>query len=845
MLTMTMMALRYLSGRKLRTTLTTLAIVFGVAVIFGINLVLPSAVSAFKRSLTAGAGTSDLEFTSATGEAFAPDGVLDNVKGVNGVQAVSGVLHRQYNIPFLSGAKGTLGSAPQIEIVGVDPDTFGQVQALAVSQGQFLQTGDTGKAVVPSGITELAPQLGVGATLPLITTSGIRIFTIVGSLADRGSLTAPQIYVTLPDAQQLFSQPGMINSIQIALQPGVNRDSVAADVQKALGSNFQPGVNSTAVDAVGSIEIGYALFDLLGFMAVLMGMFLIFNTFRTVIMERRHDLAMLRTIGAEQGQLTQLILIESLLQGIFGTVIGLILGYGIAAAGTNLVKSFGQQFFGGLDFSITFSLPALLGAIALGVGSTLIAGYFPARSAARVTPLEGLRPATAADNRRTANRSLIAGVVIMVIAALMLVASQKTAGAGALLFLVGMVVAILGLVTPLASLLSPILNLWFNREADLARGNMVRQPGRAAITASTLMIGLAVFIVLWTTAGSLNEYVLGMLNKNFTSDLLLVPQTIGIYGSDIGADESLVQRIRAIPDVQAVSGFRYASGSVKGTTLQVLGIDPENYGKVSPLDFPDAIDAQVYTALASGRTMIMNPLAASTIKAKVGDNIVIQTPEGPQTYQVIAIGGDLLSFKLNTVFISQTNMKADFHKADDIMVMIDLKPGVELEAGKKAVDTIIADYPQFTVAETGKYAKDLSDLVLKGLSGLYFLGLLVLIPAVLGLLNTLTINVMERTREIGVVRAVGGSRSQVRRMVMAEAVLLGLFGAITGTIAGAAASYGFIASFSSLGWNIPYDFPIWGIVAAILSAILLALLASMVPARRAAQLDIIRALQYE
>lgn len=844
MFTLTMMALRYLGGRKLRTTLTTLAIVFGVSVIFGINLLLPSTVAAFKKSLTAGTGTADLEFTIQTGEAFEPGTLLASVAKVGNVEAVSGVLRRLYNIPSLGG-QGTFGKAAQLELIGVDPDSFQKVQSLVVNQGRFLQAGDSNKAVIPAGIVELAPQLGVGATIPLITSSGIKLFTVVGTLADRSSIAVPQVYVTLPDAQQVFSQPGFINSIEIAIQPGADRTAVAAEVQKTLGERFKPGANSSGVDAVGSLEIAYAMFNLLGLMALLMGAFLIFNTFRTVIMERRHDLAMLRTIGAERGQLTQLILMESLLQGIIGTAIGLLFGLGIAAAGISAVKGIGQQFFGSIDLQLSLSPSALIGAIVLGVGSSLVAGYFPARAAGKVSPLEALRPVSAADNRRNANRSLIIGIGIMVFALVLMTVNRQLAGSGALLFLIGMLVGAIGLVVPLATFLTPVLNLWFNREGDLARGNMIRQPGRAAITASTLMIGLAVFIVLWTTAGSFNQYTLDMVHKSFTSDLLLLPQTIGIYGSTIGADESLVKKLQALPEVQTASGFRFANSIVGGKTLQVLGINPETYDKVSPMEFQGAKPSDAYAALGSGRTMFVNPLAASTLKVKIGDSVTLETPEGPQTYQVVALASDLLTFKVNTAFISQANIKTDFHKADDVMLMVDLKPGVSVENGQKAVAAAAVDYPQFTVRPTGQYATELSDVTTKAIGFFYFLGFLVLIPAALGLLNTLTINVLERTREIGVIRAVGGSRTQVRRIVMAEAVLLGLFGALIGTVAGAVASYGFIAAFAAIGWNIPYDFPILGILAAIICATLLALLASMLPARRAAGLDIIRALQYE
>jgi putative ABC transport system permease protein len=190
-------------------------------------------------------------------------------------------------------------------------------------------------------------------------------------------------------------------------------------------------------------------------------------------------------------------------------------------------------------------------------------------------------------------------------------------------------------------------------------------------------------------------------------------------------------------------------------------------------------------------------------------------------------------------------MAADFHKTEDILLMLNLEPNAESSAAMTDIENILSDYPQFTARLTGEYRAELVDISTSAMGLFYAVALLILIPAALGLLNTLTINVLERTREIGVVRAVGGSKTQVRRMVTGEALLLGVFGAAMGVLAGVAMSYGFIAAFGTVGWEMPYSFPLMGILAAIVVGVLLGLFAAILPARRAARLDIIRALQYE
>jgi putative ABC transport system permease protein len=510
------------------------------------------------------------------------------------------------------------------------------------------------------------------------------------------------------------------------------------------------------------------------------------------------------------------------------------------------LTKFGAQFISimrTMDIVVTPS--AILGALGAGVITALLAGYFPARAAGKVSPLEALRPSSTASLRRAARWSLIVGVAIMLLSVLMLLAGTKTAAGGAVLFLFGMVVAAPGLVMPMARLFSPLLTLWFAREGDLARGNMVRQPGRAAITASTLMIGLASLIMIAAIVVSLDKFITQMVERTFTSDVIIVPQSVGTYQNIVGADENLREQIRALPEVDAVGGLRYASSTYNRQSLEVMGLDPQSYPKVAQLDFAKGSADEAYAALATGRNMIVNSLITSVLKVGVGDDFVLQTAEGPQTYHIVAIANDLFSFKLNVIFISEANLKADFHRSEDVMLMVALKPNADKAAALVSIQKLLGDYPQFTARLTGEYRTSVLELTVGAMGLFYAVAVLILIPAALGLLNTLTINVLERTREIGVVRAVGGSRTQVRRMVTAEALLLGLFGAATGVLAGVAMSYGFISVFSLVNWNLSYEFPLMGILAAVVIGLLLALFAGLMPARSAAKLDIIRALQYE
>ncbi|KAB2853817.1 MAG: FtsX-like permease family protein, partial [Anaerolineae bacterium] len=371
-----------------------------------------------------------------------------------------------------------------------------------------------------------------------------------------------------------------------------------------------------------------------GVIALFLGGFLIFNTFRTVVIERRHDLGMLRAIGATRRQIMQLILTESLLQGFIGTLIGLIVGYIFALVITDFITDIWAKFMGDIQVNLELRASAFALAIGMGFVVTLLAGYFPARHASRTSPLQALRPATISAVQRAARWGLIAGVVVMLFAVILLIANESSAPIGAVVFLVGAVIAAPGLVVPAARLFDPLLALWFARESDIARSNMVRQPGRASITVSTLMIGLATLIMIAALVTGFNAMTENMLNSSFASDVLLMPSAIGVYSNLIGADESLKRDLLALPEVETVSDWHSATSSHDGSRLNILGIDPTTYPQVTDLEFREGKAEEAYPALAYGRTTIINSMAAMTLDLEVGGHFELQTAEGPQTYRV-------------------------------------------------------------------------------------------------------------------------------------------------------------------------------------------------------------------
>ncbi len=828
--------LRYLLGRRLRTTLTTLAVVFGVAVIFGVNVLLPTMFATLQGSIQGAAGQADLTISSAIGESFS-SAAVDTVKGVAGVAAVSPSLHRQANT--LPGA--TTLSTP-LEMVGLDPQQALNVKPYPVSEGRFLQAGDTRAVVLDPTLANIL-KLKVGDTLQLPTPQGLTALTVVGLFGRTGGGEA---FIPLATMQQLFNLPDRITTIDLVLGAGATADSVKATLQDKLGSQYVVGGAGSGTGAFASIQIALVALNFFGVMALFMGGFLIFNTFRTIVVERRHDIGMLRAVGATRRTIIGLILAESLWQGIIGTAVGLLLGYGFAVGIVGLVGSITEQYLKVRLGTLIVTPGTLALAVGLGVGVTLLAGLFPAWGASRVPVLAALRPAPPAPTGQRVSRGTLIGLGLLVLAAVGLISgTQAGAALGAILALVALIMLAPAFVHPLARWGEVVLRPFFASEGAMAAGNLARQPGRAAVTASALMIALAIIVALSGILTSIEATFLTYLDNSYGADILILPPAIALWNSEVGVGPEFEPKLAAIPGIGAAASLRYAGAQVNGVTVQLLGIDPDKYPQVAGLTF-DQGEAGAYAALRDGRAAIANPIYAGAHQLKIGDMLHVQTPDGAQDYRLVAIGTDYLAAKVNSIYISQHNLATDFHRNEDVLVMANLAPGANRDTVKASVDQLLQSYPQFSMTWGADWRADARKTFEQIYLALYAILAVFAIPALLGMINTLAINILERTREIGVLRAIGTTRRQVQRLVLAESVLLGAAGAGLGMLAGLALGYGFTTlTAGGFGNTIAYTFPLAGLIAAIATALILGVLASWVPARQAARLRIVQALQYE
>jgi len=844
-------ASRYLLGRKLRTFLTTLAIVFGVFVIFGMNTLVPTMIDAFLSSAMTASGQVDMTITHKTSDAFQAR-LLDKVARVDGVRIAAGYLNRTLNLPqdYFDHDISTPDEFTALTLVGID-DSAERLHSYRVTEGRFIRQSDENSAVITTTLAD-ALHLRVNDKLKLPTAVGTVKLTIVGLLSARAMPGNEEVIVSLAEAQKLLNQPDQINTIEanLSVTDPAARAAVEAAIGAQLGRNFKVGGLASGSELLGNMAVAQIAMSMFGVFALLMGGFIIFNTFRTIVAERRHDIGVLRSLGASRGMIISLILMEGLLQGLVGTAIGMALGYGLAVMVLTLLAPVYQSFIH-LTVSSTPNVQPELVIVTMlvGLGVTLVAGLLPAMSASRVTPLEALRP-TVAEIRsgRKLTFGVIAGAVLIVAAlAALLTNNIGAAGIGVMLFLVGLILISPALLDPVAKVFGALIAVAFARQGtgSIAQANLSRQPSRAAITASATMIGLAIIVAMVGVMNSLEAGFMNVLRTSLGSDYLMLPPALALWGSNVGADPLMAERLQNLPGVDVVSTLRVASSEIGGKSATVLGIDPINYPKVSSLAFHSGDAKTAFGLLGQGRAVILNGIIATQTGLEVGDKVRLTTPLGSATYTVVGIGGDYLNAKLPTAYVSQASLQKDFNKTEDVFVQLNLRPGVPVESVEPRIISVMADYPQFKLVSGRVFYEENKLLLEQSFIGVRALMGVLAVPSLIAMINTLAIAVIERTREIGMLRATGATRRQISQTILAEAILLAGVGTALGVAGGSYLGYVLVTAMAWAGYPTAYYFPLEGVIAAIVAGLVFGGLAAIIPARQAARLEIVRALQYE
>lgn len=852
------LSLRGLTARKLRTALTALAIVLGVAFVAGTYMLTDSMNKAFDNVFATATENVDVTVT--------PKRQFDNAAQV---PLSAEVLRRVESVPGVAIADGSVssGDGENAAVIytkdGRDPLVRGGAPMLVVNEGPpELSPLDYVEGHGPEAPDEVALAKGTAERGDFSLGDMVRIsgdgpaeeFRLVGiaKFGDEDTLAGSALAVLQTDTiQRLLDMRGQYSSIDVVADRGVTPEELSRRIAAELPAqlyNVRTGEQEARRQAADlQDQLGFLRTFLLAFagIALFVGAFLIVNTYSITVAQRMREFALLRMIGASRRQVLRAVLGEALVVGFAASVVGLLFGMVIAPALRGLFTLFDADL---PSEGLIVEPRTIIVSLLIGTVVTVVAAVGPALRATRVPPIAALQDVASMTRGKSGRlRTPLAIAISLIGVALMCVglfggggASQAAAligGGGAIVFIgVGLLAS--HLVRPLALLVGLPLEKLRGVPGRLARENATRQPRRTASTSAALMIGVALVAFIAIFAAGLKASIDDAVDRGVTADLVVQTSTFQPVPSTVS------RSLAEVPGVETVSPLRFASGKVPGEsgTVSIAGVDGANAGDVIDVAWEEG-DQALLSSFGFDRAAVANGYADDH-DLRVGDSFEVGTPTGRTVRLTVAGIYDDNAGLLGNMTLSNELLARDFDVTRDAVVLATTAPGESPDAVQKVADReISAAYPTVEVLTKQGFKDDQAGQIDQLLSLVYVLLSLSVIVSLFGIVNTLVLSIHERTRELGMLRAIGTSRAQVRRIVRYESVITALIGAVLGVVLGAI--FAVLVTIPLKDEGFATSIPIGTLVFLFVLAVLAGVLAAILPARRAAKLDVLRALAYE
>ena len=849
------LSLRNLRSRTQRTLLTAVGIVLGVGIVFGVLTLSQTMSRTFTDLYSRAFGAADLIVTPAGGSGAFDADVLDEVRATDEVETAAPRLSVSASL-LLPGKNDQ--SPPEVrsmQLFGVEPESAALATGFELDEGRFPRSG---RELILDGSTAESAGLRVGERARVAAPGGSKKLKLVGLLRIPGGSfggfafgMAPLDYV-----QKEFDKRGKVSGIAVE---GTSNGAVAdlrQRLERSLGEGLQTERSETRTNEINSQFQGFAI-ALLFFAgtALFVGAFLVFNALSMTVLERTRELGMLRALGSTRGMIARSVIVEAALLGLLGSALGVLFGYGMARG---LVYLFGQAFLFQIT-KLTISPFALVSAIVVGVLITVAAALYPAVRAGRVSPVEAMRARSGGPTNRSRRGRLswlapLIGFVLVGIGApwiyyLARNLSEDLEGlvyasgiAGVIGTFLGVSLVIPILVRPLAAVFSPVLRLLFGVEGRMAAANATRNRGRTALTASALMVGVSLVIAFSALGGSVLGTIRSFLEDSLGGDYVVQPAETQ---SDVTFSDELANRIGATPGVEQTTALASTFLNDGGKSSFVFGVDG-SYPDIFRVNFTpnSGTPDDAFSELRDGAALVGQQLADSR-NLEVGEKISLPTPEGPKKYRVAGVvDNDILGGGAG-IYLSRDILARDFGEKEGEFLAVKAKPGSGRDALERDIRSVLEDYPQFTLYSNAEWKAQIEGDFNRQYVFFYaIMGVSVAVSA-FGVVNTLSMSVFERTREIGILRAVGTTRLQVGRLVVDEGVVISLIGCLIGVAIGSLLGYLFVRGSGAGGFEVSFFYPKVPAVASILAGLFIGVFAGLLPARSAAKTNIVEAVQYE
>jgi putative ABC transport system permease protein len=832
-------ALRGLLAHKGRLLATLLAIALGVAFVGGVRVLTDTMNQSFDDVFATAYKGTDAVVRSAQeikGSGFGSEDTRGNVD--------ASLLPTVQGAPDVSAAGGDVQGPVQVidkdgDVAGQDfgPPTFGsnwqtvdQLSSWKIVDGKPPAADN--QVVIDAGTAD-STKYKVGDTMKVQTKQGIGDYEVAGiaRFGTANSLAgASFVLFTMDEAQRVVLQPGQFTTISV-VGDGVSQEALAKSLRSTLsGDNVEVLTGEEITKESQSdlkSQLSFFTYFLLAFaiIAIVVGAFVIYNSFSIVIAQRVREMALLRAIGASRKQIRRAVLLEALVVGLLGSVLGYLLGLLIAKGATSIMNVEGPLAV----------LPTSV-AIAVGVGLvvTLLSAMIPARRASKVPPVAAMRE-VAIDTSGRSKKRFVFGLALLALGIVAIVVGATgyavmTVALGAILSLVGVILAGPGLAGPVSAVVGWPLSRIRGVTGGLARLNAGRNPKRSAVTAYALMIGIGIMAFMLVVSSSLRGSFNKIMDESFGADFIILS---GGFGT-LGLPNSLAGAIQEDPDVKTVVPVRNTQAVVDGTTEAVTGTTPDAFGLfgyevIEGTDDLGVGEAIVLKSLAKSQNLTVGgSLDAEFLNTGTASLTVAGIYEGDKT-------GDLGGLVVGLDEYSQL-----VPGATDAGLLVKLRSGVSTDDAKPRLEKIVKPLSTAKVQTADDYKKTVGALFDALLLMVTALLILAFIIAAVGIANTIALSVVERTRELGLLRAVGMTRRQLRATIRWESIIIAVFGASLGLLIGVLGGWGLVKSLGDEGFDV-IRIPVAQLLLLALGAGLIGLLAALWPAWRASRLKVLDA----
>lgn len=847
--------LRSLRVRPLRSVLTTAGIVLGVGMVFGVLILVTTIHSSFEGLFDAIYGRTTLVVSGKSSIGSVPVSELPKVRRVDGVKAAEGDVFAVVRTVDAQGAANG-GRSSMLFIAGVNMqgyDTAGSEvvagreprgpRQIELEEGwarqQGYEAGDRLRLATPTGRAD-------------VTVTGIYKLQTSLDLGGYGTAAMP-----IGGARALTDKYGTFDEINVVAEEGVSASALQHRIAAVIGPGVEAetpsGKGDQANESLAGLDIVLYFFSGI---ALFVGAFLILNSFNMTVLQRMREIGTMRALGASRRRLAGGVLFEALILATVGAALGLALGLGLA----ELLASSMRSFFGLPISALKVTPSAAIIAIAVGLLATVTGALYPALRAGRIPPIRALTGGRTIE-RPAGLRRALAGIALflpgLAVGGLFWFSNQSggawsaVVGVGStMVMFVGMVLLAPFVVMPLIRLLSIPARAAMPAEGRLASDSVRANPLRTSATAAALVVTLSVVVVNGVMSQSFVGSISDELDKRFTRDLTVQPAGYTEYGGGPGTSIAppLRERIAALPEAGTVTPLRtvyMVHLPVSDEPGLLEAVDPKAWPKVDRSEYEGVSTAKAMAGLAAGGAIIGNGFSDDT-GIEAGDTVPLKGAAGARRVPVVATI-DTFEASGNTVMVSLATMKQVYGiTTDSVLAVTAASSQVRRLLGTKIHRLLATDYPGYEAVSNAKFKQHYEDLINQQFAFFNAIIGIAVIVGLLGIINTLSMSVIERTREIGVLRALGGSRWRVRRTMLDESLLISLGGCLAGIAAGLLVGIVWIYSVRAstlVGLNL--HIPTGMLILTAVLGVIIGTLAAILPARRAAHLDPLQALTYE